>query len=107
MDSTYFLCILIEHGRIQYGILRPEFDYLFQRLGAVFPQKSDRSAAPVLTNPQTQGRSFPNNPENGNEAAESSVEAEFPPLRYFMKLHFSLCMEIFRGWYLLIQLRFT
>ncbi|KAI7755576.1 hypothetical protein M8C21_033814, partial [Ambrosia artemisiifolia] len=49
------------------------------RLGAVFPQKADRPA-PVLTNPQTQSSSsssYANNPENGNEAAESS---EFPSL---------------------------
>lgn len=56
--------------------------YFFQRLGAVFPQKSDRPP-PTVTNPQTQGRSsYANNPENGSEAAESSAEAEFPSLRY-------------------------
>ncbi|CAI9284333.1 unnamed protein product [Lactuca saligna] len=50
------------------------------RLGAVFPQRTDRPA-PAVTNPQTQSRSsFTNNPENGNEAGESSVEAEFPTL---------------------------
>lgn len=50
------------------------------RLGAVFPQRTDRPA-PVVTNPQTQSRlSYTNNPENGNEAGESSVEAEFPTL---------------------------
>lgn len=56
--------------------------YMSQRLGAVFPQRTDRPA-PAVTNPQTQSRSsFTNNPENGNEAGESSVEAEFPTLRY-------------------------
>ncbi|CAH1413794.1 unnamed protein product [Lactuca virosa] len=51
------------------------------RLGAIFPQRTDRPA-PTVTNPQTQSRSsFTNNPENGNEAGESSVEAEFPTLR--------------------------
>ncbi|KAL4579467.1 hypothetical protein LXL04_015615 [Taraxacum kok-saghyz] len=50
------------------------------RLGAVFPQRTDRPA-PAVTTPQTQSRSsHTNNPENGNEAGESSVEAEFPTL---------------------------
>lgn len=59
--------------------------HFFQRLGAVFPQKSER-ATPVFTPPQTQPLSqYPHdtrNLENGNEAAASSVEAEFPTLRY-------------------------
>ncbi|KAK4388852.1 TOM1-like protein 9 [Sesamum angolense] len=53
------------------------------RLGAVFPQRSERSA-PVFTPPQTHPLSSypPNmrNPESGPDAAESSAEAEFPTL---------------------------
>ncbi|KAJ9546724.1 hypothetical protein OSB04_019267 [Centaurea solstitialis] len=81
------ILILIDTWQEAFGGSRARYPQYYAayhellRLGAVFPQKSDRSAAPVLTNPQTQGRSaFPNNPENGNEVAESSAEAEFPPL---------------------------
>lgn len=81
------ILILIDTWQEAFGGSRARYPQYYAayhellRLGAVFPQKSDRSAAPVLTNPQTQGRSsYPNNPENGNEVAESSVEAEFPPL---------------------------
>lgn len=63
-----------------------ENSYLFQRAGAVFPQRSERSA-PVFTPPQTQPlASYPQNlrnPEIRQEVAESSAESEFPSLRYF------------------------
>ncbi|KAJ8552136.1 hypothetical protein K7X08_028579 [Anisodus acutangulus] len=53
------------------------------RLGAVFPQRSERSA-PVLTPPQTHPlASDPHNlhkPESGQDAAESSADAEYPTL---------------------------
>lgn len=56
-----------------------------QRAGAVFPQRSERTA-PVFTPPQTQPlTSFPQNlrnPEYRQEGAESSTESEFPTLRY-------------------------
>lgn len=56
----------------------------YQRLGAVFPQRSERSA-PVFTPPQTQPlTSYPpnlRNPEPRADGAESSAEAEFPTLR--------------------------
>lgn len=61
---------------------------LYQRAGAVFPQKSERSA-PVFTPPQTQPLSNypPNvrNPEQRQEAAESSAEAEYPTLRFVFR----------------------
>lgn len=57
---------------------------ILQRMGAVFPQRSD--SAPVLTPPQTQPlSSYPQNlriTEPGQDAAESSAEPEFPTLRY-------------------------
>ncbi|KAK3005409.1 hypothetical protein RJ639_016399 [Escallonia herrerae] len=57
--------------------------YLCQRMGAVFPQRNERSA-PVFTPPQTHPLTSlpPNlrNQEYGQEAAESSAEAEFPTL---------------------------
>lgn len=59
----------------------------YQRLGAVFPQRSDRSA-PVFTPPQTVPlTSYPQNLRNSEsrpDATESSAEAEFPTLRYFI-----------------------
>lgn len=68
--------------------------YMFQHMGAVFPQRSERSA-PVFTPPQTQPlSSYPQNlrnPELGQQAAaESSAEAEFPTLRYITRLLFVL-----------------
>ncbi|KAL3361409.1 hypothetical protein AABB24_014359 [Solanum stoloniferum] len=53
------------------------------RIGAVFPQRAEK-AAPVFTPPQTHPlTSYPQNlrnPESGQEAAESSAEAEYPAL---------------------------
>lgn len=86
MDIYIFLDPELEGFSFWLIILRHV--YFFQRLGAVFPPKSDRPASVVKT-PQAQGRSsYGNNLENGNEAAESSAEAEFPSLRYIMKSHF-------------------
>lgn len=60
--------------------------FSFQRAGAVFPQRSERSA-PVFTPPQTQPlTSYPQNLRNRQEAAESSAEPEFPTLRYVLVL---------------------
>lgn len=56
----------------------------YQRLGAVFPQRSE-SSAPVFTPPQTHPlTSYPQNlrnPESRADGAEPSAEAEFPTLR--------------------------
>nr|GMC49096.1 TOM1-like protein 9 [Ipomoea batatas] len=53
------------------------------RMGAVFPQRSERSA-PVFTPPQSHPlASYPQNvrnPESREDAAETSTEAEFPTL---------------------------
>ncbi|KAJ8526579.1 hypothetical protein K7X08_029056 [Anisodus acutangulus] len=64
----------------------PQFYGAYQellRIGAVFPQRSEKSA-PVFTPPQTHPlASYPQNlrnPESGQEAAESSAEAEYPAL---------------------------
>ncbi|CAL5435532.1 unnamed protein product [Camellia sinensis] len=64
----------------------PQFFAAYQellRIGAVFPQRTERSA-PVFTPPQTQPlTSYPQNiraPEFGQEAAESSADTEFPTL---------------------------
>nr|XP_043640048.1 TOM1-like protein 9 isoform X2 [Erigeron canadensis] len=80
------ILILIDTWQEAFGGARARYPQYYAayhellRLGAVFPQKSDRPA-PVLTNPQTQTRSsYGNNPENGNAAAESSADAEFPSL---------------------------
>lgn len=58
---------------------------LFQRAGAVFPQRSEQSA-PVFTPPQTQPlASYPPNMRDMDarqDTAESSAESEFPTLRY-------------------------
>jgi hypothetical protein len=58
---------------------------LFQRAGAVFPQRSEQSA-PVFTPPQTQPlASYPANIRDGDarpDTAETSAESEFPTLRY-------------------------
>ncbi|GMQ03408.1 hypothetical protein CsSME_00049221 [Camellia sinensis var. sinensis] len=64
----------------------PQFFAAYQellRIGAVFPQRTERSA-PVFTPPQTQPlTSYPQTiraPEFGQEAAESSADTEFPTL---------------------------
>lgn len=61
--------------------------FSFQRAGAVFPQRSERSA-PVFTPPQTQPlTSYPQSLQNNGqrlEAAESSAESEFPTLRFIL-----------------------
>lgn len=58
---------------------------LFQRAGAVFPQRSERSA-PVFTPPQTQPlTSYPPNLRNAggpsNDVPDPSAEPDFPTLR--------------------------
>ncbi|XP_022866026.1 TOM1-like protein 9 [Olea europaea var. sylvestris] len=70
----------------------PQYFVAYQdllRLGAVFPQRSEGSA-PVLTPPQTHPlTSYPpnlRNPESRQDAAESSVESEFPTLRYLIMI---------------------
>ncbi|EPS66972.1 hypothetical protein M569_07804, partial [Genlisea aurea] len=52
------------------------------RLGAVFPQRCETSAAPVLTPAQTRKvvGSYPHNSESSRDAGDSSGEAEFPTL---------------------------
>lgn len=61
-------------------------------MGAVFPQRSERTA-PVFTPPQTHPlSSYPQNIRNSEsrpEAAESSAEAEFPTLRYILESIYS------------------
>ncbi|KAI4337480.1 hypothetical protein L6164_015892 [Bauhinia variegata] len=64
----------------------PQYYAAYQELlraGAVFPQRSERSA-PVLTPPQTQPlASYPQNlrnPDFQQDTAESSAESEFPTL---------------------------
>lgn len=65
--------------------------YHFQRMGAVFPQRSERTA-PVFTPPQTHPlASYPQNIRNSDsrqDAAESSAEAEYPTLRYILIMLF-------------------
>ncbi|XP_010668108.2 TOM1-like protein 9 isoform X1 [Beta vulgaris subsp. vulgaris] len=83
------ILILIDTWQEAFGGPRaryPQYYAAYQELlraGAVFPQKSERSA-PVFTPPQTQPLSNypPNvrNPEQRQEAAESSAEAEYPTL---------------------------
>lgn len=64
---------------------------LFQRAGAVFPQRSEGSA-PVFTPPQTQPlSSYPQNvrgAEFRQDGAESSTESEVPTLRCMFSLIF-------------------
>lgn len=59
---------------------------LFQRAGAVFPQRSERTA-PVFTPPQSQPlSSYPPNLRNADQRQEealTSQESDFPSLRYF------------------------
>ncbi|KAK4730339.1 hypothetical protein R3W88_023327 [Solanum pinnatisectum] len=81
--------ILIDTWQEAFGGPRaryPQFYGAYQellRIGAVFPQRAEK-AAPVFTPPQTHPlTSYPQNlrnPESGQEAAESSAEAEYPAL---------------------------
>ncbi|PIN02269.1 hypothetical protein CDL12_25220 [Handroanthus impetiginosus] len=83
------ILILIDTWQEAFGGPRARYPQYFAayqellRLGAVFPQGSERSA-PVFTPPQTHPlTSYPQNlrnPEFRPDAAESSVEAEFPTL---------------------------
>ncbi|KAL0311983.1 UNVERIFIED_CONTAM: TOM1-like protein 9 [Sesamum radiatum] len=83
------ILILIDTWQEAFGGPRARYPQYFAayqdllRLGAVFPQRSERSA-PVFTPPQTHPlSSYPQNmrnPESGPDAAESSAEAEFPTL---------------------------
>ncbi|CAK9166106.1 unnamed protein product [Ilex paraguariensis] len=88
------ILILIDTWQEAFGGPRaryPQFFAAYQellvscRIGAVFPQRSERSA-PVFTPPQTHAlSSFPQNlrnPESQEEVADSSAEPEFPTLRY-------------------------
>ncbi|KAL2544807.1 ENTH/VHS/GAT family protein [Forsythia ovata] len=83
------ILILIDTWQEAFGGQRaryPQYFIAYQdllRLGAVFPQRSERSA-PVFTPPQTHPlTSHPQNIRNlesRQDAAESSAEAEFPTL---------------------------
>ncbi|OMO97489.1 ENTH/VHS/GAT family protein [Corchorus olitorius] len=81
---------LIDTWQEAFGGLRaryPQYYVAYQELlhaGAVFPQRSERSA-PVLTPPQTQPlSSYPPNIRNYDrqDMAESSAESEFPTLSF-------------------------
>ncbi|KAA8525285.1 hypothetical protein F0562_007140 [Nyssa sinensis] len=83
------ILILIDTWQEAFGGTKARYSQYFAayqellRAGAVFPQRSDRSA-PIFTPPQTQPlSSYPQNlrtTEYKQEAAESSAEAEFPTL---------------------------
>ncbi|XP_059658013.1 TOM1-like protein 9 [Cornus florida] len=83
------ILILIDTWQEAFGGPRARYPQYFAayqellRAGAAFPERSERSA-PVFTPPQTQPlTSYPQNlrtPENQQEAAESSAEADFPTL---------------------------
>lgn len=72
---------------------------IYQRIGAIFPQRTERSA-PVITPPQTHPlTSYPQNlqnPESRPDEAESSAEAEYPTLRYIILTH--RCCQRKRSW---------
>ncbi|XP_073051809.1 TOM1-like protein 9 isoform X2 [Primulina eburnea] len=83
------ILILIDTWQEAFGGTRARYPQYFTayqdllRLGAVFPQRSDRST-PVFTPPQTVPlTSYPQNLRNSEsrpDATESSAEAEFPTL---------------------------
>ncbi|KAL8537190.1 hypothetical protein ACS0TY_012388 [Phlomoides rotata] len=83
------ILILIDTWQEAFGGSRaryPQYFVAYQdllRIGAVFPQRSERSA-PVFTPPQTHPlTSYPpnlRNPESRADGAESSAEAEYPTL---------------------------
>lgn len=58
---------------------------MYQRAGAVFPQRSERSV-PVLTPPQTQPlpsySQSSHNADSRQEEPESSMGSDLPDLRY-------------------------
>ncbi|KAL6524091.1 hypothetical protein OROMI_031186 [Orobanche minor] len=83
------ILILIDTWQEAFGGPRgryPQYFVAYQdllRLGAVFPQRSERSApvfTPLQTHPLTSYPQNIHNPESGPDGAESSVEAEFPTL---------------------------
>ncbi|KAJ6818403.1 target of Myb protein 1-like [Iris pallida] len=84
------ILILIDTWQEAFGGPRaryPQYYAAYQellRLGAVFPQRSERSAAPIFTPPQTQPlSSYPasiRSPDYQQEAPESSSVSEFPVL---------------------------
>ncbi|KAJ6794190.1 target of Myb protein 1-like [Iris pallida] len=84
------ILILIDTWQEAFGGPRaryPQYYAAYQellRLGAVFPQRSERSAAPIFTPPQTQPlSSYPpsiRSPDYQQEAPESASVSEFPAL---------------------------
>ena len=78
--------------------------FVYQRLGAVFPQRSE-SSAPIFTPPQTQPlSSYPpsiRSPNYQQEAPETSAASEFPTLRCdFLHLPFKCNLLLcFGGYY--------
>lgn len=78
---------------------------LFQRAGAVFPQRSEQTA-PVFTPPQTQPlASYPPNirgMDGQPDTAETSAESEFPTLRYVSNSFSLLSKMLLLTWILLI-----
>ncbi|XP_076943852.1 TOM1-like protein 9 [Bidens hawaiensis] len=80
------ILILIDTWQEAFGGARARYPQYYAayhellRLGANFPQRSERSA-PVFTPPQTQPiTSLPHNPENENGTALPPAESEFPTL---------------------------
>lgn len=84
--------------------------FFYQRLGAVFPKRSE-SSAPVFTPPQTHPlSSYPQNlrnPEPRADGAESSAEAEFPTLRCIFLDYKHLDGFLFSLWHVLVPLCFV